>query len=245
MKGVILTGGTGSRLYPLTKVMNKNLLPVGNKPLIYYPIETLKSGDIKDILIITGTEHMGALVQQLGSGADLECNFTYKVQDKPNGIAAAVKLAKDFVGEDDFAVILGDNLFLDNIGNEIRGFSNPGLLGCKLFLKQVHDPQRFGVVKLNDNKEIVSIVEKPRHPPSDLAVTGLYLYTSSVFKYVDKITPSARGEYEISHVNDLLIKDSENNGPVDYYILKKEWIDAGTFESYDRANLLFRNRFKI
>lgn len=246
MKGVILTGGTGSRLFPLTKAINKNLLPVGNLPLIYYPIQTLKSGGITDILIITGTEHMGAIVHQLGSGSDLGCSFTYRVQDHPNGIAAAVKLAKDFVYEDSFAVILGDNVFLDDVGNDIKSFSTNYDESCRLFLKQVKDPERFGVVKFDSEMKIESIHEKPADPPSNWAVTGLYLYRScNFFRLADNISPSARGEYEISHVNDLHIQESLHNeyfGKVGYRMLSEPWIDAGTFESYHKVNKLIIER---
>ena len=235
MKGIILTGGTGSRLMPLTKVINKNLLPLGNVPMIYHPIELLKSAGITEIMLVTGTEHIGPLVAALGSGVELGCDFTYKVQDKPNGIAAALKLCRKFIGENTkFAVILGDNIFLDDLSDEIREFESD-VNDCKLFLKAVNDPERFGVAKLDVNDNIEEIIEKPKDPPTNFAVTGLYLYDSKfVFDIIDTLVPSFRGEYEISDVNCKFAKQKKCSS----YKLKSDWIDAGTFESYHKANKL-------
>lgn len=244
MKGVILTGGTGSRLMPLTKAINKNLLPLGNEPLIYSPINLLKNAGIKDILIITGTEHIGAIVATLGSGKELGCNFTYKVQDKPNGIAAALALADGFILKDDkFAVLLGDNIFYDyeeDMSREIKQF-NFEKMQCKLFLQRKEEQQRFGIAQLNDKNQIVKIVEKPKNNiKNGMVITGLYLYSGEIiFEIISNLKMSDRGEYEISHVNEEYVKRKSCS----YYELKREWVDAGTFESYSLAQKL-TNEYK-
>lgn len=230
MKGIILAGGTGSRLYPLTKVTNKHLLPIGDKPMIYYPIEKLTEVGITEILIVTGTEHMGDVVNLLGSGKDFGCRFTYKVQDEAGGIAQALGLAENFVGDDTMTVILGDNIFQSSLDKAIESY--PGR-GAQILLKEVSDPERFGVAEVDGNK-IVGIEEKPDQPVSNLAVTGVYMYDAQVFDYIRKLEPSDRGELEITDVNNHYISEEAMR----FSIMDGWWTDAGTPASYKRANEL-------
>jgi glucose-1-phosphate thymidylyltransferase len=232
LKGVVLAGGTGSRLIPLTKVTNKHLLPVGRKPMIYYPIEKLTSIGIEEILIVTGVEHMGDVVSLLGSGGNFGCKFTYKVQDKAGGIAQALGLAENFANGHLLAVILGDNIFQDSLKEYADRFVAQGG-GSKLLLKKVMDPERFGVAEVSDDK-VISIKEKPKEPKSDYAVTGIYFFDSLVFNIIRTLKPSARGELEITDVNNAYIIKKL----LTYDILEGWWTDAGTFESLIRANEL-------
>jgi len=232
LKGVVLAGGTGSRLMPLTKVTNKHLLPVGHKPMIYYPIEKLTSAGIKEILIVTGVDHMGDVVNLLGSGKDFGCRFTYKVQDEAGGIAQALSLAENFAGEQPVVVILGDNIFQTSLKNHIGKFASQKA-GARVLLKQVPDPQRFGVAQLS-GKKVIGIEEKPKKPKSDYAVTGVYFYDVSVFNIIRTLRPSARKELEITDVNNAYITD----GRLEYDIMEGWWSDAGTFESLGRVNEL-------
>lgn len=233
MKGIILAGGTGSRLYPLTKVTNKHLLPIGNKPMIYYPIEKLTEVGIDEILIVTGTEHMGDVVNLLGSGNNFGCRFTYKVQDEAGGIAQALGLAENFVGGDSMTVILGDNIFQTDLTNALNSY--PGS-GAQILLKEVEDPERFGVAEVEDDK-IIGIEEKPEQPKSRLAVTGVYMYDADVFDYIRDLEPSDRGELEITDVNNRYI---ERNA-MRFSVMEGWWTDAGTPSSYKRANKLVGN----
>jgi glucose-1-phosphate thymidylyltransferase len=230
MKGIVLAGGTGSRLYPLTKVTNKHLLPVGNKPMIFYPIEKLTGAGIDEILIVTGTDHMGDVVNLLGSGKDYGCRFTYKVQDEAGGIAQALGLAENFVGSDSMTVILGDNIFETDLAKAIQNY--PGE-GAQILVKQVEDPERFGVAEI-DGDEVTGIKEKPDQPKSDYAVTGIYMYDSAVFDLIKHLKPSKRGELEITDVNN----DYISRGEMKYSVLDGWWTDAGTPESYKIANEL-------
>lgn len=230
MKGIILAGGTGSRLYPLTKVTNKHLLPVGNKPMIYYPIEKLTGAGIDEILIVTGTEHMGDVVNLLGSGKDFDCRFTYKVQDEAGGIAQALGLAENFVGDESMTVILADNIFESTLESALENYSGSG---GQILLQKVDDPERFGVAELSGDK-IIGIEEKPEKPKSNYAVTGIYMYDSGVFDLIKTLEPSERGELEITDVNNHYIQ----NGSMRYSILKGWWTDAGTHDSYKIANRL-------
>lgn len=230
MKGIVLAGGTGSRLYPLTKVTNKHLLPVGNKPMIYYPIEKLTEAGIEEILIVTGTEHMGDVVNLLGSGKDFGCRFTYKVQDEAGGIAQALGLAENFCGDEPMTVILGDNIFEASLSKALGNYDNSG---AQILIKQVEDPERFGVAELEGDR-IIGIEEKPDHPKSEFAVTGIYMYDSQVFNLIKNLEPSDRGELEITDVNNHYIK----NGTMKYSKLDGWWTDAGTPESYKVANNL-------
>jgi len=230
MKGIILAGGTGSRLFPLTKVTNKHLLPVGRKPMILHPVDKLTEAGIREILIVTGVEHMGDVVNLLGSGKDFGCRFTYKVQDEAGGIAQALGLAEDFARGSKVVVILGDNIFTDSLKDFATRFHEQGL-GAKILLKKVTDPQRFGVAELSGDK-ILSIEEKPKAPKSDMAVTGIYFYDEKVFESIRTLKPSKRGELEITDVNNVYIQQ----GTMTYDTFEGNWTDAGTFESLKLAN---------
>jgi glucose-1-phosphate thymidylyltransferase len=233
LKGIVLAGGTGSRLFPLTKVTNKHLLPVARKPMIYYPIEKLTGAGMEEVLIVTGTEHMGDVVSLLGSGRDFRCRFTYKVQDEAGGIAQALDLARNFAGGSRICVILGDNVFEDSIADAANRFAAKEGPGAHLFLKPVEDPQRFGVAEV-DGGRIVGIEEKPAEPKSNLAVTGIYMYGPEVFEITRTLAPSGRGELEISDVNQHYARA----GQLSYDVFNGWWSDAGTFESLQRASEL-------
>ncbi|PQD95452.1 spore coat protein [Pradoshia eiseniae] len=235
MKGVILAGGTGSRLYPLTKVTNKHLLPIGKYPMIYHSVYKLKEAGIEDILIVTGREHMGDVVDLLGSGYEFGVNFTYKVQDRPGGIAEALGLARDFTGLEKMVVILGDNVFTGTIEPYVSSFIEQ-TIGAKILIKEVNDPNRFGVPAIYDGR-IIAIEEKPEVPKSQFAVTGIYMYDSSVYNLIDQIEPSARGELEITDVNNHYLK----KGLLTYDVLSGNWTDAGTHSSYAHANKVAQN----
>ena len=232
MKGVILAGGLGTRLNPLTSVTNKHLLPVYDRPMIYYPINTLVSAGITDILIVTSGPHVGHFLGVLKNGKELGVShIEYAYQEKPNGgIADALSLAESFADNGSIAVILGDNTTDADISEDVKNFSN----GALLFLKKVPDPQRFGVPEFDseDPEKVVNIIEKPENPPNNYAVSGLYLYDNKVFDYIKNIEPSERGELEITDVNNCYVKD--NN--LKWTELKGYWTDAGTFDSLYRAN---------
>ncbi|WP_337033115.1 sugar phosphate nucleotidyltransferase [Paenibacillus illinoisensis] len=232
MKGIILAGGTGSRLYPLTKVTNKHLLPVGKYPMIFHSVYKLKGAGIEDILIVTGKEHMGDVVNLLGSGSNMGVTFTYKVQDEAGGIAQALDLAEHFVGDDQMVVILGDNVFSDDIAPYVENFRIQGS-GAKILIQKVSDPRRFGVPEI-EGSSIISIEEKPQQPKSNYAVTGIYMFDSQVFDIIKTLRPSARGELEITDVNNAYIQ----NGQLTFDILEGWWTDAGTHASLSRANEL-------
>jgi glucose-1-phosphate thymidylyltransferase len=225
VKGVILAGGTATRLRPLTNITNKHLLPVGRKPMIYYPIEKMTGAGIEDILIVTGVDHMGDVVGLLGSGKDFNCRFTYKVQDQAGGIAQALSLAEDFSNKVPVAVILGDNIFEDSMKPYLEKFLKQKK-GSHILLKPVKDPQRFGVAEVKGDK-VVSIEEKPKNPKSDLAVTGIYFYDGEVFDIIRTLKPSGRGELEITDVNNEYIR----RGIMSWSRMDGWWSDAGTFES--------------
>lgn len=232
LTGVVLAGGSGSRLKPLTKITNKHLLPIGKKPMIYYPIGKLTSAGVKQILIVTGIEHMGDVVGLLGSGKEFDCQFTYKVQDQAGGIAQALALAENFTNGQKLAVILGDNIFQENLKSYADNFISQKS-GARIILKHVPNPQRFGVARLCD-KKIVGIDEKPKNPESDYAVTGIYFYDAAVFDIIRTLKPSARGELEITDVNNAYIAKTQ----MQYDVLSGWWTDAGTFESLNKANEL-------
>ncbi len=232
IKGIILAGGTATRLRPLTSVTNKHLLPVGKKPMIYYPIEKLLGAGVEDILIVTGVEHMGAVVNLLGSGQAFGCRFTYKVQDEAGGIAQALGLAENFAGGSPIAVILGDNIFEDPLGPAINAYlAQKG--GARILLKEVEDPQRFGVAEVRGDK-VVGIEEKPTVPKSRLAVAGIYMYDGGVFDIIRRLKPSGRGELEITDVNNEYIR----RGVMGWDLMKGWWSDAGTFESLAKVQQL-------
>ena len=232
IRGVILAGGAGSRLYPMTKIFNKSLLPVYDKPMIFYPIKTLKDIGCKEIMIISGREHSGQIMNQLGSGVDFGLEFTYRIQEKPGGIAHALSLAKDFCNGDSVAVCLGDNIFEDKI--DISDYDGTG---AYIFLKSVPDPQRFGVAEVSGDS-VVNIVEKPDEPASDLCTTGLYVYDAYVWNIIKQLKPSDRGELEITDVNNWYVK----NGLMKFKQLEGFWSDAGTPESLAQATQLVRNK---
>lgn len=235
MKGVILAGGSGTRLYPNTKVTNKHLLPVYNQPMIYYPIQTLMKAGINDILIMPGKDHAGDFAKLLGSGKEFNASFTFKVQDHAGGLAYAVSLAEDFVGDDNCFVILGDNIVEDNIVEDVQAFES----GAKVFLKQVSDPHRFGIAEL-DGSKVMGIVEKPEEPKSNWCVTGYYIYDSKVFDHIRNIKPSERGELEITDLNNEYIK----RGQMKAGFFKGYWFDAGTHESMVEAAFKLKNHDK-
>ncbi|GIU81566.1 MAG: spore coat protein [Acidobacteria bacterium] len=233
MKGVVLAGGLGTRLYPLTKVTNKHLLPVYNQPMIYYPIQTLINAGIQDIMIVTGGNSAGDFLRLLGNGKDFglkHLNYTY--QEGEGGIADALRLAEHFADGDLICVILGDNIIEGNIVKAKEDFERQGK-GAKILLKKVPDPQRFGVPEL-DGDRIIRIEEKPKIPKSDYAVTGIYFYDSRVFEIIKTLKPSLRGELEITDVNNDYIE----RGEMTWAELEGWWTDAGTFDSLLRASNL-------
>jgi len=233
MKGVILAGGLGTRLYPLTKVTNKHLLPVYDKPMIYYPIQTLINSGIDDILIVTGGNNAGDFLKLLGNGKEFglkHINYTY--QEGEGGIAEALGLAEFFASGEKICVILGDNLIEKNIRKAVEKFRKQKE-GAKILLKEVPDPQRFGVAELQGDR-IVRIEEKPEKPKSQYAVIGIYLFDQGVFDFIKTLKPSDRGELEITDVNNRYIE----KGLMTWDILEGWWTDAGTFESLLRANQL-------
>ena len=233
MKGVILAGGLGTRLYPLTKVTNKHLLPVYDKPMIFYPIQTLINAGIDDILIVTGGNNAGDFLRLLGNGKEFglkHINYTY--QQGEGGIAEALGLAEFFAAGEKICVVLGDNLIEKNIRKAVKAFQRQKE-GAKILLKKVPDPQRFGVPELKGDR-IIGIIEKPKQPKSGYAVIGIYLYDATVFEMIKTLKPSGRGELEITDVNNRYIE----KGLMTWDILEGWWTDAGTFESLLRANQL-------
>jgi len=231
MKGVVLAGGLGSRLYPLTKVTNKHLLPVYTEPMIYYPIKTLVNAGINEILIVTGGNNAGDFLRLLGNGSDFglkHLNYTY--QEGEGGIAAALSLAEYFSDNEKIVVVLGDNIIEKNIRSAVESFEKQKE-GAKIMLKEVTDPQRFGVPVFNGERQIIRIDEKPAHPESPYAVIGIYMYDHRVFDFIKNLKPSERGELEITDVNNFYIRE----GNITWDILDGWWTDAGTFESLQSA----------
>lgn len=231
MKGVILAGGLGTRLYPLTKVTNKHLLPVYNKPMIFYPIETLVKAGIDEIMVVTGGPHCGHFMSILKNGHELGIkHLEYAYQENEGGIADALALAKDFADGDSVTVILGDNTSDADISEAVRDFKE----GSLIFLKEVPDPERFGIATFdpNDKSKIVKITEKPKQPDTNWAVTGVYIYDNQVFDFISQIAPSARGELEITDVNNKYVE----KGQLLWSELKGYWWDAGTFDTLLEAN---------
>ena len=238
MKGVILAGGNGTRLYPCTKVTNKHLLPVYNKPMIYYPLKTLVDAGIKEILIISGPGHDGDFVNLLGSGKEFGIKLSYEIQDDAGGIAQALGLAENFAENDSIIVILGDNIFEENIKDYVQEFERQNG-GARIFLKEVglKAARRFGVAMVEENK-IKHVEEKPQNPKSDLAMTGLYMFDNKIFNIIKTLKPSARGEFEITDAIDYYVKQ----GNCFYNRINGYWSDAGTFESLNRASNLVRTK---
>lgn len=227
MRGIILSGGSGTRLRPLTKITSKQLLPIYHRPMIYYPLNTLIKAGIKEILIIVAPERAGDYLNLLGSGKDFGVRFTYEIQDKPEGLAQAFIIGEKFIGDDDVVMILGDNIFEDDFTEEIRSFDK----GAKIFAKKVSDPERFGVVKFDEQKRAEKIVEKPQEYLSDYAVTGLYVYDSRVVEIAKQMKASERGELEITDVNNWFLEKNE----LTVAEVRGEWLDAGTFDSLLKA----------
>jgi glucose-1-phosphate thymidylyltransferase len=232
-KGIILSGGMGTRLYPCTEVTSKQLLPVYDKPLVYYPLSTLMLAGIRDFLIINSPNDSEAFQRLLKDGSQWGVNISYAIQPEPNGIAECFRIGKDFIGNDNVALILGDNIFY---GNELINRFNQSKLnsGCTLFAYHVSDPERFGVLDLDKNGKVLDIIEKPTIAPSNYAVTGLYFYDQNVVQYSYDIQPSARGELEITDINKLYVKNG--NAHVEFLNRGIAWIDTGTFESLAEAS---------
>ena len=235
LKGVILAGGLGTRLHPLTKVTSKHLLPVGNEPMIFHSVKQLTTAGITNILIVTNPEYVGDFVNTLGSGKDFGCEFTYRVQEEAKGIAHALALAEGFASGSRTVVLLGDNIFETSIQHAVNDF-HAQQHGARVLLKQVSDPERYGVATLNGN-HIVAIEEKPEHPKSNYAVVGVYFYDASVFDIIRTVEPSARGEYEITAVNNAYIDRDE----LEYSLVHGKWVDAGTFDSLTEASQILMN----
>ena len=239
MKGVILAGGLGTRLMPCTKVTNKHLLPVYDKPMIYYPLRTLVNAGLKDIMIVTGGNNAGDFLRLLGNGKGFGLkDISYTYQEGEGGIADALKLAENFIDKDKMVVILGDNIIGDDISNAVNEFERQDR-GAKIFLKEVSDPERFGVAEIEGDR-VINIEEKPQKPKSNYAVAGLYMYDSDVFEITETLKPSGRGELEITDVNNEYI----GRGTMTYSVIEGWWTDAGTFESLFRASSLVRETLK-
>ena len=234
MKGIILSGGLGTRLLPLTKITSKQLLPVYNRPMIYYPLNTLIKAGIKEILIIVSPDRAGDYLNLLGSGKQFGVKFTYEIQDRPAGLPQAFVIGENFIDDDDVVMILGDNIFEDDLSEQIKSFK----IGAKLFAKQVPDPERFGVVKFDANFKAEKIVEKPKEFLSDYALTGLYIYDHRVIEVAKNCKPSDRGELEITDLHNWYLAKNE----VEIAVIKGEWLDAGTFESLYKAQTLAKEK---
>jgi len=236
MKGIVLAGGRATRLRPLTSITSKQLLPVYNKPMIFYPIETLIKAGIKDILIIIAPDYSGHFLNLLGDGKEFGARFNYAVQKEPKGLADAFIIGQDFIGDDDVTMILGDNIFVQDFSNEIKSFKKGGMI----FAKQVSDPERFGVVEFDQNMKAISIEEKPTSPKSNYAVVGLYTYDNEVVNIAKNLKPSDRGEIEITDINRFYLE--KNNLQVNvFYSL---WEDAGTFDSLLRVSNIMAEKFQ-
>ena len=236
MRGIILSGGNATRLRPCTKVTSKQLLPVYNRPMIYYPLNTLIKSGIKEILIIISPERAGDYLNLLGSGKDFGVKFTYEIQDKPRGLADAFIIGENFIDQDNVTMILGDNIFEDDLSKDIKNFKSGG----KVFAKKVSDPERFGVVKFDDNMKAVEVKEKPKKWLSDYALTGLYVFDSRVVEAAKSVKPSERGELEITDLHNWYLE----KGELEVAMVKGEWIDAGTFDSLLAAQILVKEKLQ-
>lgn len=241
MKGIVLAGGSGTRLYPITKQISKQMLPIYDKPMIYYPVSVLMLAGIRDILIISTPQDISRFENLLGDGSKFGINLTYKVQEEPKGLAQAFTLGEEFIGNDNVAMILGDNIFYGNglqkkLKNAIKN-TEKGI--ASVFGYNVPDPERFGVVEFDKNGKVVSIEEKPEHPKSNYAATGLYFYDNRVIEYAKSLKPSARGEYEITDINKIYLK----NGELSVEVLGRgySWLDTGTFDSLNDASDFVRS----
>jgi glucose-1-phosphate thymidylyltransferase len=239
LKGIVLAGGLGTRLHPITKITNKHLLPVYNQPMVYYPIKTLVDAGIRDVLIVTGGNNAGDFLRILRNGEEFGLKqLDFRYQEGEGGIAAALSLAEHFAAGDSICVILGDNIYEKTLENSAAAFARQGK-GARIHLKQVENPQRFGVPVFSDGN-ILRIEEKPKNPQSNFAVTGLYMYDSTVFDIIKTLKPSGRGELEITDVNNAYIARNE----MTWEVLEGWWSDAGTFDSLLRANILVASQHK-
>lgn len=238
MKGIILAGGKATRLRPLTKITSKQLLPVYNKPMIYYPIETLIKAGIKDILIIIAPDYAGHFLNLLGSGREFGAKFSFEIQEEPRGLADAFIIGDNFIGKDKVTMILGDNIFIDHdFSSQIKSFKSGGMI----FAKEVPDPERFGVVEFGKDMKVISIAEKPKKPKSNFAIVGLYSFDNRVVQYAKEVKPSARGEIEIVDLHKRYLKDNE----LKVNIINGIWEDAGTFDSLLRVQNIIAEREKL
>ena len=248
MKGIILAAGEGTRLHPLTKTISKQLLPVYNKPMFFYPLQTLISAGIKDILIIISPHHAGDFLHLLGSGKEFGAKLTYEIQDRPDGLARAFIIGENFIGKDNVTMILGDNIFEDNFASAVKNFKKGG----HIFAKEVIDPERFGVVKFarsldrapsqmtGRNLKAIKIVEKPKKFLSNYAITGLYIFDNRVVEAAKKLKPSARGELEVTDLHNWYLK----KGELKVDLVQGEWIDMGTFDSLLKASNWAKKQFE-
>lgn len=242
MKGIILAGGNGTRLYPLTKVTNKHLLPLYNKPIIFYAIETLVNSGIDRIMIVSSPHHLDDFVSLLGSGEHFiskntgkQIQIVYGIQNTASGIAYGLYIAKDYVGDDNCILLLGDNIFEDDLTEHVKNFKD----GAMVFLKKVKNPSQFGIASFNKKKEIIEIIEKPIKPKSDMAVVGAYLYDKTVFDKMINQPISKRGEKEITYINNLYLRENK----LDYIVLKKPWYDVGTVDDLLKASIHIKNNY--
>jgi glucose-1-phosphate thymidylyltransferase len=233
MRGVVLAGGSGSRLLPLTRVTNKHLLPVGKEPMIFHPIRKLAAAGITEVLVVTGVEHMGHIVGTLRSGRDLGVDITYRVQEEAGGIAEALLLAESWCVTTPMVVLLGDNIFEDPLAPLIEEFDSCPHIGC-VVLKDVPDPERFGVAQFGPDGSLIGLVEKPMEPPSNSIATGIYMYQHGIFEVLHSLVPSGRGELEITEANDILVR----RGDLHAVRLEGWWSDAGTHSTLHEANRL-------
>ena len=236
MKGIILSGGSGTRLRPLTKMTSKQLLPVYNRPMIYYPLNTLLKAGITDILIIIAPEHAGNYLNLLGSGKEFGARFTYEIQDEPRGLAEAFIIGESFLDGENVAMILGDNIFEDDFTEDITSFRSGG----RIFAKQVPDPERFGVVTFDSDGRVTSIEEKPTEPQSNYAIPGLYIFDGRAAEVAKSVTPSARGELEITEMHNYYLQ----RGELDVKTFEGAWVDAGTFDSLLSAQQLAKEKLQ-
>lgn len=234
MKGIILAGGKATRLRPLTKITSKQLLPVYNKPMIFYPIETLVKSGIKEILIVISPEYAGHFLNLLGSGRDFGARFSYEIQEEPRGLSDAFIVGESFIGGDNVTMILGDNIFDYNFSQDISNFTGGG----HVFAKEVHDPQRYGVIEFDEHKNVLSIVEKPEQPKSNYAMVGIYILDNRAPAFAKKVQPSTRGEIEIPDLINMYREEKQ----LKVSVIDGIWEDAGTFDSLLRANLYWAKK---